>query len=111
MKVLLDTNIIIERETKDPINKDIGKLFWWIDKLGYRKCIHQITINEISRNQDVAARKAFYIKMESYHQLPTQAPLKPEVRIISEKYDVTENDKNDTILINEVFSDRVDLLI
>ena len=111
MKVLLDTNIIIHRETKDPISKDIGKLFWWIDKLGYRKCIHQLTIKEISRNQDVTAREAFSIKIESYHHLPTQAPLKPEVRIVSEKYDETENDMNDTILINEVFSDRVDLLI
>lgn len=111
MKVLLDTNIIIHRETKDPINKDIGKLFWWIDKLGYEKCIHPVTINEISRNQDVKARKAFYIKMQSYHRLPTQAPLKPEVQIISEKYDITENDKNDTILLNEIFSDRADLLI
>ena len=111
MKVLLDTNIIIHRETKDPINKDIGKLFWWFDKRGYRKCIHQVTIKEISRNQDVRAREAFHIKIESYHHLPTQAPLKPEVRIVSEKYDATENDMNDTILINEVFSDRVDLLI
>jgi predicted nucleic acid-binding protein len=111
MKVLLDTNIIIDRETKDPANKDIGKLFWWIDKLGYKKCIHQVTVNEISRNQDVAAREAFHVKIQSYHHLPTQAPLKPEVLVISEKYDVTENDKNDTILINEVFSGRVDLLI
>ena len=110
MKVLLDTNIIIHRETKDPIHKEIGKLFWWIDKLGHKKCIHQVTINEISRNQDVKARKAFDIKIKSYYRLPTQAPLKPEVRIISEN-DTTENDKNDTILINEVFSDRVDLLI
>lgn len=57
MKVLLDTNIIIDRETKDPGNKDIGKLFWWIDKLGYKKCIHQVTVNEISRNQNVADTK------------------------------------------------------
>lgn len=111
MKVLLDTNIIIHRETRDPINKDIGKLFWWIDKLGYEKCIHQVIINEISKNQDVKARDAFYIKIKSYTCLPTQAPQKPEVRIISEKYDITENDKNDTTLINEVFSDRVDFLI
>ena len=36
MKILLDTNIVIHRETIDPKNKDIGKLFWWIDKLGYK---------------------------------------------------------------------------
>jgi predicted nucleic acid-binding protein len=111
MKVLLDTNIIIHRETKDPINKDIGKLFWWIDKLRYTKCIHQITIDEISKHQDAATREAFRIKIESYHHLPTQAPLKPDVIKISEKHDVSENDKKDTILVNEVFSDRVDLLI
>lgn len=111
MKILLDTNIIIHRETKDPINKDIGRLFRWIDKLGYKKCIHQITINEISKNQNIKAREAFLIKIESYHQLPTVAQLKPETMAISKKYDINENDKNDTILLNEVFSDRVNLLI
>jgi hypothetical protein len=111
MKVLLDTNIIVLRETKDPPNKEIGKLFWWIDELGYKKCIHQITIDEISRNQNAVAREAFCTKIQSYHHLPTQAPLKPGVLAISRKYDVNENDKNDTILLNEVFSDRVDLLI
>lgn len=111
MKILLDTNIIIHRETKDPINKDIGRLFRWIDKLGYKKCIHQITINEIIKNQDIKARKAFLIKIESYHPLPTVAQLKPEIIAISKKYDKTENDRNDTILLNEVFSGRVNLLI
>ena len=111
MKILLDTNIIIHRETMDPTNKDIGRLFRWIDKLGYKKCIHQVTINEISKNQNIKAREAFIIKMESYHLLPTVATLRPEVQTISKKYDTTENDKNDTIFINEVFSDRVDLLI
>lgn len=111
MKVLLDTNIVIHRETKDPIEKDIGRLFRWIDKLRCEKCIHQVTINEISKNRDLKAREAFRIKMESYHHLPTIAPLKPEVQTVAKKYDKTENDKNDTILLNEVLSGRVDLLI
>lgn len=110
-KILLDTNIIIHRETKDPTNKDIGRLFWWIDKLGYKKCIHQVTINEISKNQNIEARKAFLIKIKSYHQLSTVAPLKPGVLAISKRYDTTDNDKNDTNLLNEVFSGRVNLLI
>lgn len=111
MKVLLDTNIIILRETKDPPNEEIGRLFWWIDKLGYRKCIHQVIINEISKNQNIKAREAFFIKMKSYHSLPTVAPLKSEVLTISKKYDTSDNDKNDTLLLNEVFSERVDILI
>lgn len=111
LKVLLDTNIIVHRETKDPTKEEIGKLFWWIDKLGYKKCVHQVTIDEISLHQNLAARKAFLTKIQSYNLLRTQAPLKNEVLTISKKYDSTENDKNDTILVNEVFSDRVDLLI
>jgi rRNA-processing protein FCF1 len=111
MKVLLDTNIIILRETKDPPNDEIGRLFWWIDKLGYKKCIHQVIIYEISKNQNIKAREAFFIKMKSYHSLPTVAPLNPEVQKISTKYDTSDNDRNDTLLLNEVFSERVDLLI
>ena len=49
MKVLLDTNIIIHRETKDPTKEEIGRLFLWIDRLAYEKYVHQITINEISK--------------------------------------------------------------
>lgn len=111
MKVLLDTNIIIHRETKDPNNKDIGKLFFWIEKMGFKKYIHNITIREISNNQNEKAKKAFLIKLQSYKQLPTTAPLKPEVQRISNKYDKNQNDKNDTILLNELYSERIDLLI
>ena len=47
IKVLLDTNIIIHRESSRILN-DIGSLFRWIDDLGYTKCIHPKTIDEIS---------------------------------------------------------------
>lgn len=96
---------------KYPIDKDIGRLFKWIDKLRYEKCVHKITIDEILKISDAKSREAYRIKMESYHCLPTVAPLKPEVETISKKYDTTENDMNDTVLLNEVFSGRVNLLI
>lgn len=111
MKVLLDTNIVIHRETIDPKNKDIGKLFWWIDKLRYEKCIHQVTLNEIFKNKNVKARRAFKVKLESYYQLQTQAPMDPQVKLISQKIDTTSNDFNDTILLNEVYTNRVSSLI
>ena len=64
MRVLLDTNIVIHRETKDPGNEDIGKLFWWLNELNYTKCIHPVTIKEISSNQNEDARKAFLLKIK-----------------------------------------------
>ena len=111
MKVLLDTNIIIHREMLHPTEENIGRVFRWMDKLGYEKCVHAITINEISKMRNEKFRKSLLIKMESYHQLPTVAPLRPEIRAVSKKYDCSDNDLNDTLLLNEVFSDRVDLLI
>lgn len=111
MKILLDTNIVIHREMRHPIDKNIGRVFWWMDKLRYDKCIHDATIGEILKMQDPKAREAFLLKMESYHSLPTVAPLKPEVEAVSEKYDTTDNDRDDTVLLNEVFSGRVGLLL
>lgn len=40
MKVLLDTNIVIHRETNNVLKNEIGVLFRWLDKLGYTKCVH-----------------------------------------------------------------------
>jgi len=111
MKVLLDTNIIIHREGKRPIYEDIGKLFYWFDKLKYEKCIHPVTIKEIHKHKNKEEKRAVLIKLNSYIQLPTIAPLRKEIEKIWKKYDTTENDRNDTALLNEVFSERVDFLI
>jgi hypothetical protein len=40
MKVLLDTNILIHREAATVTRPDIGRLFFWLDKLSYQKCLH-----------------------------------------------------------------------
>ena len=111
MKLLLDTNIFLHRECKDPINLDIGKLFSWIDRVGYQKCVHQITINEIKKIQDKRVRDAFLVKLDSYHNLPTIAPIHPDVLKISKKWDSSDNDLNDTYLLNEVYVGRVDFLL
>lgn len=110
-KILLDTNIIIHRETKHPAEREIGRLYWWMDKLHYEKCISEVTRTEILKMQDQQNREGFLIKMEGYTCLQTTAPLKNEVKSIFENFDKTDNDKRDTILVNELFSGRVDLLI
>ncbi|MBN2251871.1 MAG: hypothetical protein JW724_07345 [Candidatus Altiarchaeota archaeon] len=110
MKVLLDTNIIIHRETINPSNEDIGELFRWLDRLKYEKCVHNVTIAEVNKNRNEEARKAFTIKLKSYYVLPTEAPIGVEISAMSEK-DAAESDKNDTSLLNEAFSGRVDYLI
>ena len=111
MKALLDTNIIIHREARTAVNQDIGILFKWLDKAKYQKCIHPITIAEINKNSNTETVASFNIKIGSYEQLLTTAPISNDVNLVSSQFDVTENDKNDTILLNEVFNNRVDILI
>lgn len=47
-KVLLDTNVIIYRETDRILNPNTPDLFNWLDKLHYDKYIHPISEQEIA---------------------------------------------------------------
>jgi hypothetical protein len=73
--------------------------------------VHPITIQEINRLKNKDARKTFNIKLDSYIPLSVPAPLHPDVIKVCTPLDNNENDSNDTLLINEVYNDRVDTLI
>jgi hypothetical protein len=111
MKILLDTNIIIHREASRIVLEDIGQVFKWLDKLGYTKYVHPITVEEINRLKDENTRKTLRIKLSSYTELIPLDALDASVSATCTPLDYTGNDINDTRLINEVFKDRVDLLI
>src|SRR5688572_29514247 len=110
MRVLLDTNILIHREAATVVRRDIGKLFLWLDRLKYEKCVHPASSEEIAKHQDDRVRQTFSAKLQSYHQLKTLAPLAPAVQQIS-RNDRSENDRIDTLLVNELFANRVDLIV
>lgn len=111
MKVLLDTNIIIHREASRILNKDIGVLFRWLDKGKYTKCIHPVTVQEIEKNSNKETAQILGVKLESYEILKTVSALQPAVEKVSLKIDVNENDRNDTFLLNEVYTERIEFLI
>lgn len=111
MRVLLDTNIIIHREASVVVNEDIGVLFRWLDELKYDKVIHPVTVGEIENYRTKGLSDTFKIKVKSYYVLKTIAPIAEEVQNLGARVDKNLNDKNDTILLNEVFCNRVDLLI
>ncbi len=111
MKALLDTNIVIHRETHRILNQDIGILFKWLDRAKYDKCVHPVTLHELQKNANPETKATFDVKLDSYVQLQTVAPMKAEVEAVGRRFDVNENDRNDTILLNEVFAGRVDIFI
>lgn len=110
MKILLDTNILLHREANRVINKDIGVLFNWLDKLHYEKCISPLSIQEIKKYKNPQVVETIKTKIENYNVLKTQAPETKEIEEIR-KNDENKNDEIDTSLVKEVFAKRVDYLI
>ena len=111
MKVLLDTNIIIHREASKISKQDIGQLFNWLDKLKYSKYVHPLTIEELNRNKDEKTVATMNIKIESYNKIKNIAVLGDRIKQVSLQIDTVGNDINDTQILNEVFEERVDILI
>lgn len=111
MKILLDTNIIIHREANKIVREDIGQLFNWIDRLKYEKYIHPITIQELAKHCDESTVHTMHTKIQSYNELKVLAPIAPEIQYIIDNQDINENDKNDSKILNELYANRVDILI
>jgi len=111
MKALLDTNIIIHREASRVLNQDVGILYRWLERAKYTKCVHSLTVSEIEKYKNQQTVESFQIKLDSYERIDIPSPLQPELKSVSEKVDVNENDIVDTHLLNEVFVGRVDILI
>jgi len=86
------TNIVIHREASKVINKDIGQLFFWLDKTKYEKFIHPLTVDEINKYKDNNTVEAMNIKLDSYNILKTTAPFDEPIKTISEKIYKTPND-------------------
>lgn len=111
MKALLDTNIIIHRETSNIIDRSIGTLFRWLDKVKYIKCIHKVRIDELMKNSNQQRKETMAVKIDSYEKLVTTAAMDLEVSNAVLSIDQNINDKNDTILLNELYCKRVDIFI
>lgn len=111
MRALLDTNIIIHRESHKVSNEDIGHLFNWLDKLKIEKCIHPQTQYELSKFKNEQMVNTMNIKLDSYNCLKTIAPMHHIVGNVCQQLDNNPNDIIDSELINEVYQGRVDFLI
>lgn len=111
MKILLDTNIIIHREANRIYKPEIGQLFKWIDNLKYSKYIHPLTVKELEKYKDKNALETMSIKIESYNLLKYQAPFSEKMLEVISKVDANDNDIIDSQILNELYENRVDILI
>lgn len=72
-------------------------------KTKYTKCVHPSSVNEIRKNLNQSTVDTFNVKLGNYEVLKTIAGRNETVDKVSLKLDITENDKIDTQLLNEVY--------
>lgn len=111
MKALLDTNIIIHREAATVVSQDVGILYRWLDRGRYSKCVHSSSIAEIQKNPNASTVSSFLVKLQSYEVIEIPSPMADAVMALSKEVDKSDNDRVDSILVNEVCAGRVDILI
>lgn len=111
MRALLDTNIIIHRESLQATNYSIGLLFYWLDKLHYEKLVHPYSIEELRKANNVPQQDAYNARLAAYTTMRSVAPQSAE--FLSALFDSpkTENDRIDNQLLCEVYCGRADILI
>ena len=111
MKALLDTNIIIHRETMQATNYTIGKLYYWLDKLHYEKLLHPYSVSELRKANNEQQQKLYDARLSAYTQMKCVAPQPADFTALLADSPKSENDEIDNQLLCEVYCDRADVLI
>lgn len=112
-KVLLDTNIIIERENPKEEDSTVATLYKCLDKLHCEKFIHPSTENEISKYGGRSEVKIVIAKLNAYERIanPPSLPVSFLLKIEESGQPKDENDLVDDELLFQVFDERMDCLI
>ena len=67
-RILLDTNIIIQRESETDVSFEVAQLQKWIDKLNVVKIYHPLTKDELSKYSNETIKSNLLKKIESYEE-------------------------------------------
>lgn len=113
MKILLDTNIVVYRESDNSIKERIGELFKTIDNdVQMQKYINLIIKAEITQNHQGKQREILLNRLNSYNMLQfTSKTICPEIASKFKEEDKNTNDKIDSLILSDVYTGKVDLLI
>lgn len=112
VNILLDTNILIKRESGNNASYEVAQLFNWFAKNAISTYIHKATRDELSGYGDERAKTIMLTKLNSYHILPDFAKVEDVYfdDVISQ-YAQDKNGKIDNALLREVYDYNVDLLL
>lgn len=112
ISILLDTNIIIRRESSNNVSFEVASLYKWFDKKHITKYIHRLSKVEIQKYADEKVKQNMLIKMQAYDELPAFSDSTDNYfdRVI-DRYPKDDNGKIDNALLREVYNGNVDILL
>lgn len=110
-RFLLDTNIIVQRESMNNCCSEINFVYQLIDKFKGTKLYHPITIKELNEYKDINVRKAMITKLNSYERLSESIGDDDYFIKIIASFGQDKNSHNDNEILYQVYSGRVDFLI
>lgn len=110
--ILIDTNIIIKRESSNNVTFEIASLFNWFAKKGSEIFVHELSKKELSTHRDELVKNNMLTKLESYNTLPvfTHQPDDYFEAVVS-RYVKDQNGIVDNALLREVYDGNVGILL
>lgn len=109
--VLLDTNIVIHRESSNNVAYEVMQLYKLIDKLKINKFLHEDIREELSKYKDQKVKEAMISKLEAYNVL-SSLPINDQLFIdVVSKYGKNDNSEIDNKFLFQIYKGKVDYFI
>lgn len=109
--VLLDTNIVIHRESSNNVAYEVMQLYKLIDKLKINKFLHEDIREELSKYKDQKVKEAMISKLEAYNVL-SSLPINDQLFIdVVSKYGKNDNSEIDNKFLYQIYKGKVDYFI
>ncbi|GAG90575.1 unnamed protein product [marine sediment metagenome] len=112
MRVLIDTNIFIQRENDHILQSDLQKLLNVLNKLKIEILIHPKSITDIERDTNEIRKKIMLSKIKTYSLL--ESPPEPNDNIYFLNivgFPLKPNDYVDNSILYSVYKEALDFLI
>jgi len=110
--VLLDTNIVIKRESSKGVSFEVAKLFNWFGNKNVKTFVHSLTKKELEGYKDEVVKDTVLTKLNSYDFLPSFSANEDNYfRSVISRYSSDKNGQVDNALLLEVYNDNVGLLL
>lgn len=109
--VLLDTNIVIHRESSNNVAYEVMQLYKLIDKLKINKFLHEDIREELSKYKDQKVKETMISKLEAYNVL-SSLPVNDQLFIdVVSKYGKNDNSEIDNKFLYQIYKGKVDYFI